>query len=93
MHYSFFLFWSYSLQIVAYLINHMPTIVINMTSPFETLFHCAPHYISFLIPTHSMTTQSKNRIYKPKQVHSTSKFPISKLVEPLYLTQALKAFE
>jgi len=37
-----------------------------------------------------MVTHSKNEIFKPKQVHLATKFPLSSPVEPTCVTQAMK---
>lgn len=41
-------------------------------------------------PTHPMVTRSWNIIFKPKQIHVASKFPILEPVKPSCLTKALK---
>ncbi|WVY95893.1 hypothetical protein V8G54_028044 [Vigna mungo] len=41
-------------------------------------------------PSHPMVTSSKNGIYKPKQVHLASKFPLADSTEPSCVTRALK---
>lgn len=40
-----------------------------------------------------MVTHSKNEIFKPKQVHLATKFPLSSPVEPTCVTQAMKHLE
>nr|KYP33681.1 Retrovirus-related Pol polyprotein from transposon TNT 1-94 [Cajanus cajan] len=40
--------------------------------------------------THPMTTRSKNGIFKPKQVHTVTKFPLPSHVEPTCFSQAIK---
>ncbi|KAJ0027681.1 hypothetical protein Pint_36319 [Pistacia integerrima] len=40
--------------------------------------------------THSMTTRSMNKIYKPKQFHSVSKHPIPPILEPTCVSQAIR---
>ncbi|WVZ20441.1 hypothetical protein V8G54_007763 [Vigna mungo] len=42
------------------------------------------------LPSHPMVTRSKNGIYKHKQVHIASKFPLPNPIEPSCVTQALK---
>jgi len=44
-------------------------------------------------PFHPMVTRSKNGIFKPKQLHVATKFPVSNQTEPCCLSQALKHFE
>ena len=37
-------FWSHAFQAAVYLINRLPTPILNFKSPFESLFHMAPNY-------------------------------------------------
>jgi hypothetical protein len=37
-------FWDGAFYTVAYLINHLPSRIINFTSPFEKLFATKPYY-------------------------------------------------
>jgi len=40
-----------------------------------------------------MVTRSKNDIFKPKQLHRTTKFPLPNQIKPSCLSQALKHSE
>ncbi len=40
-------YWDDAFQTACYLINRLPTPVIQNQSPFEKLFHCAPEYLFF----------------------------------------------
>ena len=42
------------------------------------------------LQTHSMTTRSQNNIFKPKQIHVTTKHPQPLSYEPSCISQALK---
>ena len=37
-------FWSYAFETVVYLINRMPTVVLNGCTPFDRLFKSSPDY-------------------------------------------------
>lgn len=37
-------FWSYAFATAVYLINRMPTKILNLDSPYERIFHCKPNY-------------------------------------------------
>ena len=37
-------FWPYAFKTTVYLINHLPTHILNYSSPFEALFHRKPNY-------------------------------------------------
>uniref|UniRef100_A0A2N9HE87 Reverse transcriptase Ty1/copia-type domain-containing protein n=1 Tax=Fagus sylvatica TaxID=28930 RepID=A0A2N9HE87_FAGSY len=39
--------------------------------------------------THQMTTRSMNQIFKPKQIHTVSKYPLPQLIEPTSVSQAI----
>lgn len=42
-------YWSYAFQTAVYLINRLPTSVLNFHSPFQLLFHRSPNYSHFKI--------------------------------------------
>ena len=37
-------YWSYAFQTAAYLINRLPTPILQFSSPYEKLFHVKPNY-------------------------------------------------
>ncbi|GMY21265.1 Retrovirus-related Pol polyprotein from transposon RE1, partial [Fagus crenata] len=39
--------------------------------------------------THQMTTRSMNQIFKPKQIHTISKYPLPQPIEPTSVSQAV----
>jgi hypothetical protein len=39
--------------------------------------------------THNMTTRSINQIFKPKQIHTVSKYPLPQTIEPTCVSQAI----
>jgi hypothetical protein len=53
----------------------------NFTNPTQTT---NPYH-----RTHSMTTRSMNQIFKPKQIHAMSKYPLPQTIEPTCVSQAI----
>lgn len=42
-------FWSYAFATAVYLINRMPTTTLNLSSPYELIFHKMPNYTKLKI--------------------------------------------
>jgi len=71
-----------------------PALSLSSSCPIDTHLPPDPHLqnSNFTYPTHrthTMTTRSINRIFKPKQVHTISKHSLPPILEPTSVNQAI----
>uniref|UniRef100_A0A2N9H958 Reverse transcriptase Ty1/copia-type domain-containing protein n=1 Tax=Fagus sylvatica TaxID=28930 RepID=A0A2N9H958_FAGSY len=58
----------------------------NSSNPISPIFPEPPNPPQ---RTHQMTTRSMNQIFKPKQIHTVSKYPLPQPIEPTSVSQAV----